>query len=224
VRHQMSKKIVKLAVLRDNESDKCPFGLKIPQACANAGNLITKMAPLKMLGDKATQSERHSVALTNARLLVWNNPEQRCEYAGKVFKDKKIVECNWGSNAPGISQEHGLLGSPFYSKVYNTTTLDGLYSYPLGWYGDDNISRNLYYGVYSLQGSEDSKDIEKFAAYLKDLNGEFNSLPVEVKELLVHFAQAYANNASLIKKATILPLVGDISLILERWKDKNDFE
>jgi len=219
----MSKR-VKLAVLRDNSSDKCPFGIKIPHGCKNAGEVITKMAPLKMLGEKASKQEKHDIALANARLLIWENPEKRCAYAGKIFDDKNVVECNWGGNAPGISQDSALIGSPSYSRMYGNTTMDGLYSYPLGWYGDENISRNLYYGVYSLQGSEESEDMEKFAAYLQGLDVEFNSLPDKIQELLVDFALDYANNASLIKKATTSPLVGDISLILERWKDKNDFK
>jgi len=217
------KKVVKLAVLRDNKQDKCPFGLKIPWSCSNAGTVITKMAPLKVLDDEATEKERYSIALANARLLAWSNPGVRCAYAGKIFKDKNMVECNWGSNAPGVSQDHALQSSPYYSRVYNTTTIDGLYSYPLGWYGDNNISRNLYYGIYSLQGGSKPRDLEKFAKYLGDLDKEFESLPEEVQVLLVDFASTYANNASLIKKATSLPLVNDISLILERWKEKNDF-
>jgi len=215
---EKSKKIVKLAVIRDNMGDLCPFGLKIPFACANSGQLITKMAPVSMVGKDSSKEERHEVALANARLLAWSCPHQRCNYAGKIFKDKDSVECNWGSNAPGISQTN-LLGSPHYSKVYNNTSYDGLYAYPMGWYGDSNVSRNLYYGIYSLTAAE-PKDIEKFALYINNLNNQFNSLPSEIQELLVTFASSYANNASLIKNATSLPPANDIALILKSWKEK----
>lgn len=157
------KKIVKLAVIRSNEDQPCPFGLSVPFACRNAGKLVTKMAPMALLGDEATDQEKNALIRANRILFITESDGCRCAYAGKIFKDKNSVECNQDSNAPGISPEKGLTPSPFYSKVYDNIAYDGLYSYPMGWYGDNNISRNLYYGIYSLQGSENKKEIEKTA-------------------------------------------------------------
>lgn len=157
------KKVVKLAIIRD-EDTPCPFGLKIPFACRNAGDTIRKMAPIAVLGGEATEKEKKQLAKANRMVMMMDSPGHRCPYAGKIFKDKKAVECNFDSNAPGETPPN-LLGSPFYSKVYDNIALDGLYSYPLGWYGDNNISRNLYYGAYSLQGSDKSEKIEKTAKF-----------------------------------------------------------
>lgn len=158
----MSKKIVKLAVIRTNEDEPCPFGLKIPYACKKAGEIVSKMAPIDILGDKVEKDEIKALVRANRKLMILEADGNRCPYADKVFSDKKAVECNFDSNAPGISQV-GLEPSKFYSKVYDNIAYDGLYSYPMGWYGDNNISRNLYYGAYSLQGSEEKKEIEKTA-------------------------------------------------------------
>ena len=92
-----------------------------------------------------------------------------------------------------------ILGAPFYSKVYNNIGLDGIYSYPLGYYADNNISRNLYYGMYSLMGSDGSEDdIKKFAEYLLELDGHFLELSMDEQAVLRSFASDYANN-KLIK-------------------------
>jgi hypothetical protein len=157
----MSKRIVKLAVIRDNSDRKCPFGLSVPTACKTAGELINKMAPIAILGPDASEDEIEDLVDANNTLLQIEMPGERCFYAGKIFQDKEAVECNWTSNAPGVSQESALQASPFYSKVYNNVAYDGLYSYPLGWYADNNISRNLFYGIYSIHGSEDLEFIDK---------------------------------------------------------------
>ena len=212
------KKKVKLAMIRTNkDKPRCPFGLPIPYGCKNAGELIDKMFPVELAKD-LSDDEKADIIKANKRLLVWEEPCQRCRFAGKVMEDQKAAECNWGSNAPGIMNEKGLLGSPFYSKVYNNVSYDGLYSYPMGYYGDGNISRNLYYGIYSLQGSVD-QDLAKFAQYLNDLNDNFDELLPEHQELLVSFAQNYANNGILVKKANNNVFIDKIYEILNVLKD-----
>lgn len=166
-----NKKIVKLAVIRTEKDMSCPFGLNIPNGCKNAGELVTQMAPINILVD-SSEKEKAAIKKANRRLYMWHAPGDRCYYAGKIFKgksEKGAVECNFGSNAPGIS-EKGLLGAPFYSKVYNNVGLDGLNSSPLGYFSDHNISRNIYYGIYSLMGSEELKEeIIKVAEDEEDL-------------------------------------------------------
>jgi hypothetical protein len=64
------------------------------------------------------------------------------------------VECNYEDSAPGKEQEGSTLAaSPFYSSTFPGVGVSGLYSYPIGYYADYNISRNLFYGVFSLQGA-----------------------------------------------------------------------
>lgn len=212
------KKIVKLAIIRTEDTCKCPFGLPIIEGCQQAGELITKMAPLSILGEDASEEEKEAVRMANQKLFMWQNPGKRCNYAGKLFKDKEAVECNWGSNAPGIMPGE-ILGSPFYSKVYNNVALDGIFSYPLGFYGDLNISRNLYYGIYSLLGSETEENIKKLADYLTLLDNSLEFLTPEDKESLKSCAINYANNQALMKKGSNLDNLEKINSILLKWKD-----
>ncbi len=148
---QKNKKIVKLAVIRSDEDAPCPFGLAIPYGCRNAGELIRKMAPLDTLGEEATKDEKVQIEKANNHLFLWKNDGHRCVYAGKLFKSKDVVECNWSANTAGSVERGVLVGSPFYYKHFSGIGLDGLYTYPLGYYTDNSIDRGMYYGMYSLE-------------------------------------------------------------------------
>ena len=163
----MSKKIVRLAVVRKNDADPCPFGLSIPFGCKYAGDIVDKMAPLKIVGEDGTDEDKERVRKANKKLLTWRLMEsaeetKQCKYASNIVKDKDAVVCNYEDTAPGVGPAP-FLGSPFYSRVMSGIALDGLYSYPIGYYADYNISRNLFYGTYSIQGSADS-EIKKLSA------------------------------------------------------------
>lgn len=149
------KKIVKLAVIRSDGDTPCPFGLSIPFACKSAGELIKNMAPVDVMEDMS-EEEKASIAKANKHLLRWKNPESRCFYAGVIFKDKGVVECNWMASDAGTTQQGALVGSPFYYKHYSGIGLDGLYSYPLGYYTDNSIDRGMYYGMYSIESTGES--------------------------------------------------------------------
>jgi len=43
-------------------------------------------------------------------------------------------------------------GSPLYPQTFHGIGLDGLYGYPLGFYADNNESRNLFFGLFSMLG------------------------------------------------------------------------
>lgn len=152
----MTKKIKKLAVIRSNKQDTCPFGLPIPFGCRKVGELITRMADVDVLGEDASEEEREAIAQANRRLLMWLLSEEKCgecKYAGKLFKDKDVVECNWDTDVSGEHERGALLGSPFYYKHFSGMGLDGLYSYPLGFYTDNSIDRGMYYGMYSIEST-----------------------------------------------------------------------
>jgi hypothetical protein len=151
------KKIVKLAVIRSNDEDPCPFGLSIPYACRSAGDLITHMAPLAVL-EEMTKEEKAEIARANKHLLMWKNPEARCVYAGKLFKEKGVVECNWMASDEGSAQKGALVGSPFFYRHYSGIGLDGLYSYPLGFYTDNSIDRGMYYGMHSIESTGEAEE------------------------------------------------------------------
>lgn len=171
------KKIVKLAVIRDNEDTPCPFGLPIAQACSTIGEYIERMAPLSMASEEATPEDLEKVIEANLRVMRWalmmSDGEPRpCKFAGKLFPDKQNkVECNYDDTAPGVSEKGVLLGSPFYSQHFSGVGLDGLYSYPMGWLQDpaSGLARNTYYGLVSLQGSskEDDDHLVRLARYIE---------------------------------------------------------
>lgn len=152
----MNKKIVKLAIIRKNDSDPCPFGLEIPIACESSGDLVDRMSPVRLSSDEA-----QSIVNSNQHLFIWKNPGQRCKYAGKIPEEEtKSVECNWNSTAPG---EEGtpIVGSPWYTKHFSGIGLDGVYTFPLGYYADNSIDRGMYYGMYSIESVASKEDSEE---------------------------------------------------------------
>ena len=149
---------LKIAEIRKNDEEPCPLGLPIPFGCKCAGKHVEKMSPINVLGKDASEEERQAIGAANTKLLAWNilrSTEQplQCEYVGHLMEDRNAVECNFEDSAPGQGSGQALMTAPFYSKIFSGV-INGLYSYPVGYYSDYNISRNLYMGIYSIQGSE----------------------------------------------------------------------
>lgn len=160
------KKVIKLAIIRKNDEETCPFGLPIPFGCQNVGKLIDKMGSFDMMGKDITEDEKNQISDANTRLLGWHllrSAEEscKCKFAGNIIEEKKAVECNFNDTAPGESPNN-LLGAPFYSQVFQGVGTSGLNTYPVGYYTDYNSSRNLFFGMYSLQG-EKKEEIVKSA-------------------------------------------------------------
>lgn len=147
----MSKKIVKLAMIRKDNEDACPFGLSIPFGCKSAGELVDKMAPITVMGEDSTEEEKQSIIAANNHLLKWKSPGTPCKYADKIIGSKDAVECDWGTNTAGEAGGAALEGSPWYYKHFSGIGLDGLYSYPLGYFSDDSIDRGMYTGMFSIE-------------------------------------------------------------------------
>lgn len=147
----MSRELKKLAMIRKNEADPCPFGLDIPLGCANVGDLITKMGPLSLLGMDADDEEKSELIKANRKLFNWQAPGSPCLYAGNILAEKtKAVECNWGETDEG-DKEAALVGSPNYFKNFSGNGLDGTFTFPLGYYSDNSIDRGIYYGGFSIE-------------------------------------------------------------------------
>ncbi len=167
-------KVVKLAIVRTDDADPCPFGLPIPFGCKHAGEFIDKMAPLKVVGEDGTDKDKDQIRKANKKLLTWRlmesaeEPEQ-CKYSSDVVKSHDAVVCNYEDSAPGVGNAP-FTGAPFYSKVMQGMGLEGLTSYPIGYYADYNISRNSFYGEYSIQGSDKSV-LKKVANNIDTANG-----------------------------------------------------
>lgn len=156
------KKIVRLAVIRTNDEDGCPYQLPVPFACKLAGNMVDRMASLDML--KHSEKEKNKIMQANMRLWTWtlmqsSEEPQPCKYANKLFEDKKAVDCSYGDTAAGEVQTNTLVGSPFYSQIFQGIGLEGLYSVPLEGLSDYGAARNSYYSLYSLQGEEEIKEV-----------------------------------------------------------------
>jgi hypothetical protein len=160
------KKHLKLAEIRKNNDTPCPFGLPIPFGCKYAGKYIERMAPFKVM-DNPSQEEEQMIGAANTKLLAWgllrdSEKPSHCPYVGHIMEEHNAVECNYEDTAPGQGPAQALMAAPFYSKIFSGV-LNGLYTYPVGYYSDYNVSRNLYFGTYSLQGAE-RRDLLRMAA------------------------------------------------------------
>jgi hypothetical protein len=147
----------KLAMIRKNDEDGCPFGLSIPHACQSAGDSVNKLAPLDSLGPDASEEEKGKIKEANERVYMHICPGTECKYAGAVIPQNNCVECSYGDTAPGSKETKALQGSPFYSQMFAGIGLDGVFSYPLGYYSEMNTGRNAYYGLYSMNDFRDIK-------------------------------------------------------------------
>jgi hypothetical protein len=166
--------IIKLSVIRKDDAapcDTCPFGLPIPFGCENAGEAIDKMAPLKIMGPDTSPEESAAIAQANNHLLKWKGSGQ-CKYAAKIIEGKDAVDCSFETEAAGETGNAAFEGTPWYYKHFSGVGMDGLYSYPLGYFSDNSIDRGMYYGMFSIESisSEDEPDIVKDAEELADSN------------------------------------------------------
>jgi hypothetical protein len=155
----MGSKKIKLAVIRDKKIKPCPFGLPVIGACKYAGDAVHRMAPLD-----ATDDEEKKERLKKANTLVYihHKTGNKCPFADKILEDHGKVDCDFGDTGQG--QPHvPYRGSPLYPQTFTGIGLDGLYGYPLGFYADNNESRNLFFGLFSFLGSEKPKELIKLA-------------------------------------------------------------
>lgn len=208
--------MIKLSMLRDNTNLPCPFGLSIPFACKNAGDLVDRMAPLKILGPDANEEEIEMLTKANQQLFDFQNKSEGCKYSNSIVG--KAVDCTFDTETAGAQSNDAPIGSPFYSKVYQNSSLDGLNVIPVGENRDQNMSRNLYYGIFSLLGSATKYEIQKFSDYIHRLNTNFTSLSPPEQALLREFAATYSNNKELVKTASD-EHIDRIFEILNSWKD-----
>lgn len=151
------KKILKLSEIRKNDHESCPFGLPIPFGCNCAGKNIKRMSPLDIMGKDSSSDEKNMIGNANTKLLAWNllrdtEKPAHCPYAGHILEEQQAVECNYNDSAPGEGSAQALQAAPFYSKIFNGS-VNGLFTYPMGYYTDYNLSRNLYFGTYSIMGN-----------------------------------------------------------------------
>jgi len=135
-------------IRKKTEGKKCPFGLPVPLACENAGEAINHMAPLDLVAeDKKERTEK-----ANKRVYIHYKTGKRCPYAQNIIKSLEAVNCDYGDYGEGMSVP-AIGGSPLYAQTFSGIGLDGLYAYPIGFYADNQQSRNLFHGLFSLVGT-----------------------------------------------------------------------
>lgn len=148
----MSKNI-KLAMIRTNNENNCPFGLPIIVGCKNAGNSIDKMAPLEIMGEDATAEEKNAISVANNHILRWQSSASPCKYAQQIISNKNAVNCSYKEgNAEGEHIGSGALtGSDYFWKQLSGNSLDGFYSNPRGISVEAPI-RDIGSGPFSIEG------------------------------------------------------------------------
>jgi hypothetical protein len=93
------------------------------------------------------------VEKANKRVYIYHKDNTPCLYAANIIEKFKAVNCDFGDTAQGMHAP-AMIGSPLYAQTFSGIGLDGLYAFPLGFYADNNESRNLFQGLFSLVGNE----------------------------------------------------------------------
>jgi hypothetical protein len=166
----MNRKI-KLAVVRNNKDDICPFGLNIPQACINAGNSVLNMIPLESRDAhyQISDEDRENAITNNNKIYkdyisTFGNVS-KCKYMSSILEKFNSVDCNYDepNDSNGLDRSLGQTPSRlFYGGI------NGIQTYPPGVLSDNyDISRNLYYGVFDSVYTEASEKTNN-NALLKD--------------------------------------------------------
>ena len=153
----MSK--VKSATIRGEGIRDCPFALAIPNGCRCAGKAVERMAPIL---DKNTPEENEQLAKANKLVFAYHKEDKNCIYADKILEDYDKVDCDFGDTGQGLHSVP-FVGSPLYPQSFSGGNLDGLHSFPLGYYSDNDSSRNLFLGLFSLLGYTSREELIKLA-------------------------------------------------------------
>jgi len=156
---EKSDKNLHLKVIRDNEEHICPYGFPIPFGCHHAGKLVQELKP-------ATSQD---IANENIEALNKNAPNEKCIYADKIIDKNNKVICKFPEEQSKIEMP---TGSPLYYKPMSGTLMTGLMTFPLGYYNDNSLDRNYYYGYYSME----SVSNEDFNKIRKDFNKAIEKL------------------------------------------------
>lgn len=135
----------------------CPFGLPVTYGCKCAGGLteegsaaISLMKPVTKIKDEDLAIE---VIEGNWELLDLVEKSSRCPYADAIIDDGSAVDCKYNEDSSILPAGNiSFSGSPYYPHLYVGNTEKPGYGYPLEYSSDDNESRTIYQGLYSLIG------------------------------------------------------------------------
>jgi len=184
----------KKATIRGKNVRACPFGLPIPEACENAGKSIIRMAPIE------DEKELEEVGKANRLVYAYHKECRNCPYADKILEEHGKVDCDFGDTAAG-KRVPAFKGSPLYPQTFHGIGLDGLYGYPLGFYADNNESRNLFFGLFSLLGFSTVEELIKLGdKYDKAGDEEKADILDSLLEKLSRVKAEYADTFDKIEK------------------------
>ena len=136
----------------------CPFGLPVPGGCTGAGGQLedsknSAVSYMQPIDDSMSDEESEEAMENNWELLFSIDEDRKCPFADMIFEDKESVDCKYDEASGSLPAGNvGLQGSPLYPHVHVGNMPKAQYGYPLEYYSDDNESRNVYYGLYSLIG------------------------------------------------------------------------
>lgn len=200
-----AKKTNKTAIIRGDDIRACPFGLPMTDACKFAGNSVLRMAPL----DSVSEDDKSTVIDANKLTYTYHKDGERCPFADKILEVSNKVDCDFGDVGAGLHSQP-FAGSPVYPHMFTGVGFDGLYGYPLGYYTDNNNSRNLFFGLFSYLGNktvdefikladsyDKSGDFEK-AAIIDDLVMKLNSIRSSDQksfDKIEKYLEEYRNNS-----------------------------
>ena len=136
----------------------CPFGLPILFGCKSVGggtkdsssSIISLMAPMD---EDMSNDEKEEITENNLEMLLMIDEEKKCPFADMILEDNDSVDCKYDSKFGAMPAGNvGFSGSPLYPHIHVGNMSEAQYGYPLEYYSDNNESRNVYYGIYSLVG------------------------------------------------------------------------
>jgi hypothetical protein len=117
-------------------------------------------------------SQDEEIIKANRLVYAYDKDCSKCPFADKILDKHGKVDCDYGDTGQGMPSS-SFRGSPLYPHTFHGIGLDGLYGYPLGFYADNNESRNLPFGLFSLLGYNSIDDkIIKLAKDYKNCNKE----------------------------------------------------
>lgn len=146
----------KLAIIRDNQTTICPFGLPIAASCKIAGDSVDQMQVIDF------DNVDRQVVGRNLEIMHSVSEPGRCKYAARLFKQHPYaVDCDWGDTAAGLSQSIPLMPSPYYTQIFEGLGMSGMYNYPTSYQSDVGMFRNPYYGFQQWAARAERRQIRR---------------------------------------------------------------
>ena len=138
------------------KSKACPFGLPIAYGCKCAGGSIDgNVSAISLMRPISNSDEDLAIEIIedNWEHLDLISDAKKCPYADRIMTDESSVDCKYDPELNIIPAGNiSFNGSPYYPHLYVGNTERPGYGYPLEYSSDDNESRTIYQGLYSLIG------------------------------------------------------------------------